>query len=90
VKETDMDHAACDEPARALDRTMSRVIAELREGLRHGFFEITVTCEIVSREQRRLTIRAGKSYQFLLPKDACVASTEEPIDSSNGSDIHAR
>jgi len=73
----------------AIDRAISRLLAEIYDGLRHGFFEFTLTCEIVGQERRRLTLRAGKSHQFLLPKEECVRSTGQTIDSCDGSDTSA-
>jgi len=48
-------------------RALMRLQSEMREGLEHGFFEMSVSCEIIKDEKRRLTIRAGKSYQFVIP-----------------------
>ena len=42
--------------------------ARIHAGLRHGFFEYAVRCEIVHHERRRLTIQVGKTYQFTIPK----------------------
>jgi hypothetical protein len=39
------------------------------EGLRHGFFEYTLACEIGSGGKRQLVIRAGKSHKFSIPED---------------------
>ena len=39
------------------------------DGLRHGFFECSVVCEIVSSGKRQLVIRAGKSHKFFIPED---------------------
>lgn len=76
--------------APAIDRAISRVLAEIHDGLRHGFFEFTVTCEIVGQERRRLILQAGKSYQFVIPKEDCVRSVNSPThDSCDGSDTHA-
>lgn len=53
--------------------TVDSTLAQLREivedGLRHGFFECTVSCEIVRDRKRRLVIKAGKSDQFLITED---------------------
>ena len=75
--------------APAIDRAISRVLAEIHDGLRHGFFEFTVTCEIVGQGRRRLTLRAGKNHQFLLPKEECVRSIGQTLDSCDGSDTSA-
>jgi hypothetical protein len=50
---------------------LQRVLAEIHAGLRHGYFEYTLTCEIVSQGKRRLVLRAGKHYQFLIGADEC-------------------
>lgn len=74
--------------ALAVDRALSRVLAEIHDGLRHGFFEFTLTCEVVGQERRRLTLKAGKSHQFLISKDECTRSAGSASDSPNGSDTH--
>jgi hypothetical protein len=51
-----------DELARALDHVRDQLL----DGLRHGFFEFTITCEIVKDRKRRLIVRAGKSEQFTI------------------------
>jgi hypothetical protein len=71
-------------PGTSMGRAMSRVVAEIQDGLRHGYFEYTLTCEIIGRDRRRLTLRAGKSPQFLIPKEDCVRGVE-PSDSHDGS-----
>ena len=72
----------------AVDRAIHRILAELHDGLRHGFFEFTLTCEIVGQERRRLTLRAGKSHQFVIPKEECVRAAAPTSDSCDGSDPH--
>jgi hypothetical protein len=39
------------------------------EGLRHGFFDFSVACQVVSRGKRELVIRAGKSHKFTIPEE---------------------
>jgi hypothetical protein len=55
----------------ARDRALARIIAEIHAGLRHGYFEYTLTCEVLGQGRRRLVLHAGKSYQFLIPADDC-------------------
>jgi hypothetical protein len=50
---------------------LCRILAEIEAGLRHGFFEYTLTCEVIGHGRRRLVLHAGKSYQFLIPADDC-------------------
>ena len=40
----------------------------LVDGLRHGFFDYSVACEIVSGGKRQLVIRAGKLHKFTIPE----------------------
>lgn len=40
----------------------------LTEGLHHGFFECSITCEIANGGRRQLVIRAGKSHKFTIPE----------------------
>jgi len=52
---------------------MAEALAHLNkivvEGLRHGFFDCSITCEIGSGGKRQLVIRAGKSHKFTIPED---------------------
>jgi hypothetical protein len=52
-----------------LHRALDYVRDQLVDGLRHGFFECTITCEIVKDRKRRLLVKAGKSEQFTIPAD---------------------
>ena len=63
------------------DRALRRVVAEICDGLRHGFFDFALTCEVVGRGRRRLLMRAGKNYQFVIPADECDSvGTGDPQD----------
>ena len=53
----------------ALAQAMDRLSREVRDGLWHGFFELTVACEIVRGGKRRLTIKAGKNHRFTIPEE---------------------
>jgi len=75
--------------APVLDRVLQRIIAETLDGLRHGHFEFKLTCEIIGQERRRLTLWAGKSYQFVIYKEDCLTSALATPDSRDGSDAHA-
>ena len=48
-----------------LDHLEGIVIA----GLKHGFFDYSIVCEIGSGGKRHLMIRAGKSHKFTIPAD---------------------
>jgi hypothetical protein len=70
----------------AVDRALKRIVAEIHDGLRHGFFTFSLECEIVAHERRRLTLSAGKSHQFVISKEECVRPTKSQLDSCDGSD----
>jgi hypothetical protein len=38
----------------------------VRDGLKHGFFECSIACGIVTGGKRELVIRAGKSHKFTI------------------------
>jgi hypothetical protein len=41
----------------------------VRNGLRHGFFELGITSEIVSGRKRRLQVNAGQKHQYTIPPE---------------------
>ncbi len=49
----------------ALDRLDALVV----DGLRHGFFDYSITCELGNGGKRHLIIRAGKSHKFTIPAE---------------------
>ena len=49
-----------------LDQALRKLNDEVLDGLRHGFFELTVRCETVSEHKRRFVIEAGKSYHYYI------------------------
>jgi hypothetical protein len=42
------------------------MVRELIGGLQHGFFEMSVTVEMMQSKKRCVTIKAGKSYRFII------------------------
>jgi hypothetical protein len=48
-----------------LDRLEGLVV----EGLKHGFFDYSIACEIANGGKRQLVIRAGLSHKFTIPED---------------------
>jgi hypothetical protein len=63
--ETPFRRAMCGQVREALDRLEGLVV----EGLKHGFFEYSIACEIANGGKRQLVIRAGKSHKFTIPED---------------------
>jgi hypothetical protein len=39
------------------------------DGLKHGFFDYSIACEIKNGGKRNLVIRAGKNYKFTVPAE---------------------
>ena len=60
-----------------LNNAVRKLLEEFYAGLAHGFFEYEVTCEIINANKRRLTIKAGKSYQFVIPIEDIPNATPE-------------
>jgi len=46
----------------ALDRLEGLAV----DGLKHGFFDYSITCEVTNSGKRQLVIRAGKSHKFTI------------------------
>jgi hypothetical protein len=63
--EAPFQRAKSGEVREALDRLEGLVV----EGLRHGFFEYSIACEIPNGRKRQLVIRAGKSHKFTIPEE---------------------
>src|SRR5258708_33541359 len=49
----------------ALDRLEGLVV----DGLKHGFFDYSVACEVANGGKRPLVIRAGKSHKVTIPEN---------------------
>ncbi len=39
------------------------------DGLKHGFFDYSISCEVGNKGRRQFVIRAGKSHKFTIPED---------------------
>jgi hypothetical protein len=61
---------------RQVDRALGKLREVVLQGLEHGFFECTVVGEIIQERKRRLLIKAGKSFQFVIAADEL--SREDP------------
>lgn len=49
----------------ALDRLEGLIV----DGLKHGFFDYSIVCEVVKGGKRELVIRAGKTHKFTIPEN---------------------
>jgi hypothetical protein len=48
---------------------LARIEEVIVDGLRHGFFDCSIACEIGNGGKRQLVIRAGKSHKFTIPEE---------------------
>jgi len=49
-----------------LEAACEHMARELIEGVRHGFFEMVVTVEMMQSKKKCITIKAGKSHRFVV------------------------
>jgi hypothetical protein len=54
---------------RQLREALDSIEGLIVEGLAHGFFDYSITCDIGKDGRRQLVIRAGKSHKFTIPED---------------------
>ena len=55
--------------ARQVNEAIDEVTTLIIDGLKHGFFDYRLTCEIVNGRKRRFVIWAGKTHQFTIAED---------------------
>jgi hypothetical protein len=51
------------------DTMFARLQEIILDGLRHGFFDCSITCELVKGGNRRVVVKAGKSHQFTIKEE---------------------
>jgi hypothetical protein len=56
-------------PCNESDAMFAQLQEILLDGLRHGFFDCQITCELVKDRKRRVVIKAGKSHQFTIREE---------------------
>jgi hypothetical protein len=62
------------ESSNRLDEALQRIVVEIHSGLRHGYFDYSLTCEVIGQGRRRLVLHAGKNYQFVLAAEDCTTA----------------
>jgi len=60
-----LQHVRSGQVREALDRLEGLVV----DGLKHGFFDYSIACEVANGGKRQLVIRAGKSHKFTIPAE---------------------
>ena len=55
--------------SRQICEVLDRLEGLVVDGLKHGFFDYSIACEIANGGKRKLKIRAGKNYIFTIAED---------------------
>ena len=63
---TKLGERACGPQAR---EALNRLIDVVMDGLRHGFFDYSISCDVANQGKRQMVIRAGKSHKFTIPEE---------------------
>lgn len=50
-----------------LEIVLDKIRTEILSGVKHGFFDYQITCEVTKDKKRKVTVKTGKSYQFYIP-----------------------
>ena len=65
MRDLHMIHFDTGEPAGSeLKAVCEHIVRELLDGVRHGFFEMTITVETGQAKKKSITIKSGKSHRF--------------------------
>ena len=48
---------------------LSFIERKIVEGIKHGHFDITITCAMGNKKQRELLVKPGKKHKFNIPAD---------------------
>lgn len=56
-----------------LMKAMAKIDAEVRDGLKHGHFEITITCSVGNKGVRELVVKAGKNHRYRITEEELEA-----------------
>ena len=50
-------------------QALKKIESEVREGLRHGFFKITLECKVANGKRRDFVVKAGKHHRYLISEE---------------------
>ena len=56
-------------PGKTVKKVFEQLANEIKSGVKHGFFEYQINCEVVKENKRKITIKTGKSYQYYISED---------------------
>ena len=52
-----------------LAKVLKKLNLEVLDGLQHGFFNCSISSEIVNDRKRRVIITSAKSHRFIIPEE---------------------
>ena len=58
-----------DGKSRQVREVLERLEGLVVEGLKHGFFDYSITSTVGKGNRRELVIEAGKSFKYTIPED---------------------
>lgn len=50
-------------------KALDSLIDVVLDGLNHGFFDYSISCEVGNKGKRMVVIKAGKSHRFTIPEE---------------------
>jgi len=53
----------------AIDKAIAKIESEVRDGVRHGHFDLTISCTVRNSGKRELVVKAGKNHMYVIPED---------------------
>ena len=60
-----IEFAASESGSGELKSACEHIVRELLDGVKHGFFEMTITVETVRSKKKCITIKGGRSHRFI-------------------------
>ena len=48
---------------------LTKILHDIFDGIKHGFFECEIDCNIVQGKKRQITYKAGKSHKITIPEE---------------------
>jgi hypothetical protein len=52
-----------------VEKLLEKVKQEILSGVKHGFFDYQITCEIIQGKKRKITVKTGKSHRFFVSEE---------------------
>jgi hypothetical protein len=56
-------------PVGQISEALAHIEKVVLDGLKHGFFDCSISCDVGTGAKRHLLVRAGKSHKFVIPEE---------------------